>query len=249
MLPNIADIGRYAIFLDLDGTVVNLADCPDAVHVDISTLRLLKALSAKADRALAVISGRDIAVIDRLLSPLVLPVAGVHGLQRRDASGRLRQIAPEEPGLGAIALLIEEAIGDERGILIERKTGAVALHFRMRPELEERCRGIIETIARRRPDLRVVRGKMVFEIRRDGSDKGRVIDAFLREQPFFGRTPIFAGDDITDEVGFSVVNAREGISIKIGEGSTLARFRAESVREFRDWLDELAAETREWHAV
>ncbi len=90
---------------------------------------------------------------------------------------------------------------------------------------------------------------MVFEIRRDGNDKGCVIDAFLGEQPFLGRTPIFAGDDITDEIGFSAVNVREGISIKIGEGSTLARFRAESVREFHDWLGELAAETREEHAV
>jgi len=249
MLPNINDIGRYAIFPDLDGTVIDLADRPDAVGVDLSTLRLLKALSAKTDRALAIVSGRDIAVIDRLLSPLVLPVAGVHGLQRRDANGRLCKKAPEEPGLGAIAVLIGAAIGDEPGVLIEQKTGAVALHFRLRPDLEERCRGIIENIARRRPDLCLARGKMVFEFRRDGSDKGSVIEAFLREPPFFGRTPIFAGDDVTDEIGFSVVNAREGISIKIGEDSTLARFGAQSVREFRDWLGEVAGEAREERAV
>lgn len=244
MLPNIDDIRRYAIFLDLDGTIVELADHPDAVHVDVATLRLLKTLRDKSDRALAVISGRDIEVVDRLLHPLVLPVAGVHGLQRRDASGKLHQIAVERPSLGPIGLILDEAIGDEPGIFVERKTGAVALHFRLRPDLEQRCRDIVEEIVPRRPDLCLLRGKMVFEIKLDGNDKGSVIDAFLNEPPFSGRTPIFAGDDVTDEVGFSTVNARDGISIKIGENSTVARFRAENVYELRDWLGDLADDPR-----
>lgn len=246
VLPTIDDVGRYAIFLDLDGTIVELCDHPDAVRVDVSTLRLLEALRYRSDNALAVISGRDIEVVDRLLHPLVLPVAGVHGLRRRDAAGRLHFMAPEqEAPLSSIAHIAEKALGNEPGVVIERKAGAVALHFRLRPELERRCRDIVDEAIRRSPDLHVMNGKMVFEITLGGDDKGGAIEAFLREPPFLGRTPIFAGDDVTDEVGFSIVNARQGVSIKIGASPTVARFRAENVVELRDWLSELAGEPRE----
>ncbi|PWB81943.1 MAG: trehalose-phosphatase [Methylocystaceae bacterium] len=245
MLPSIDEIGRYAVFLDFDGTVVELADHPDAVRVDVATVRLLEALGDRVGRALAVISGRDIDVVDKMLHPLVLPVAGVHGLQRRDAAGRLHRAALDPAELGSIYLLIEEAIGKERGVFIERKVGAVALHYRLRPELERRCRDIVESVIWRRPELQLLQGKMVFEIRLDGADKGDVIEAFLHEPPFAGRTPIFAGDDVTDEAGFAVVNARGGISIKIGANSTLARFRAADVRELHAWLSALAHEPRE----
>lgn len=244
MLPSIDEIGRFAIFLDFDGTVVEIADRPDAVRVDVATIRLLEALSEAADHALAVVSGRDIAVVDRMLHPLVLPVAGVHGLQRRDAAGKLHRAALEPSELASAVISVEEAIGREPGVFIETKTGAVALHYRLRPELERRCRDIAERIVWRQPDLQLMQGKMVFEIRQQGSDKGDVIEAFLAEPPFKGRTPIFAGDDITDEIGFAIVNARGGMSIKIGESSTLARFRAADVRELHAWLSELAREPR-----
>ncbi|MBI1868035.1 MAG: trehalose-phosphatase [Methylocystis sp.] len=244
MSPIIEDIRHYAIFLDLDGTIVELSDRPDAVHVDASTLQLLKALRDKTNRALAVISGRDIDVIDRLLHPLVLPVAGVHGLRRRDATGALHPMAPERDDLASTAFLAEATIGKEPGIVVERKAGAVAVHFRLRPDLERRCRDIVEELLRRRPDLRLLPGKMVFEIALHGNDKGSAIAAFLKEPPFAGRTPIFAGDDITDEVGFSVVNACHGVSIKIGANSTAARHRIETVYEFLDWLGELAGAPR-----
>lgn len=245
MLPNIDEIERYAVFLDFDGTVVELADRPDAVRVDVATVRLLEALSERTGHALAVVSGRDIEVVDKMLHPLVLPVAGVHGLQRRDGAGRLHRAALDPAGIGPIDLLIEDAIGGERGVIIERKAGAVALHYRLRPELERRCRNIVEAIVWSRPELQLMRGKMVFEIRLDGGDKGDAIEAFLQEPPFRGRTAIFAGDDITDEAGFAVVNARGGISIKIGGNSTLARYRAANVRELHAWLAALAHEPRQ----
>jgi trehalose 6-phosphate phosphatase len=237
MLPNIQDIGRHAIFLDLDGTLVELVDYPDSVQVDSCTLRLVQALRRKVGGALAVVSGREIAVIDRLLHPLVLPVAGVHGLERRDANGIVhsRDMADNS----SIVFTIEKAIGDKVGVVIERKPGAIALHYRRRPDLERRCREIVHGVVEKRPDLRLLHGKMVYEIMPTGSDKGRVIQAFLSESPFLGRTPIFAGDDITDEAGFSAVNARSGISIKIGRGESVAHFRAHDLRQFRVWLSGL----------
>lgn len=242
MLPDLDDIGRCAIFLDLDGTIAELADHPDAVRVEPATLRLLERLRDKTGHALAVISGREIAAVDRLLRPLALPVAGVHGLQRRDAAGRLHIVAQDASPLRRVAALVEKAIGEEPGVVIEKKQGAVALHFRQRPELEPRCRTIAETAVNQRPSLRLLCGKMVFEIKLEGADKGVVIDAFLREAPFSGRLPIFAGDDVTDEVGFEAVNARGGISVKIGDGASAARFRAKSLHELREWFEELAGD-------
>ncbi len=130
MRPGIEYIGRFAIFLDLDGTLV---EHPNAVQVDSSTLRLLEALWEKVGRALAVVSGREIAVVDRLLRPLTLPVAGVHGLERRDASGVIH--SGDMPDISPITFALEKVIGDEVGVIIERKPGAIALHYRLSPDL------------------------------------------------------------------------------------------------------------------
>jgi len=244
MLPNVDDIGRFALFLDLDGTVAEIAERPEAVRVDAATIELLGALRRAAGEALAVVSGRDIAVIDSLLSPLLLPVAGVHGLQRRDAAGCMHRTAEACAELGSVISAIEADVGGEAGVILERKTGAVALHYRLRPELEARCRAVAERATRERRDLEILPGKMVFEIRLQGGDKGDVIEAFLKEEPFRGRTPIFAGDDVTDEVAFAAVNALGGLSIKVGRNATLARYRAVDMRELHRWLAELARASR-----
>ena len=238
MLPYIDNIERYAIFLDLDGTVAELVAHPNSVQVDRSTLRLLETLSDTVGGALAVVSGREIAVVDRLLRPLVLPVAGVHGLERRDAKGVIHSRDTADIS-SSIIFDLEKAIGHDSGVVIERKPGAIALHYRLRPELERRCRDIAHGVVEQHPELRLLHGKMVYEIMSRGSDKGGAIQAFLSEFPFRGRRPIFAGDDITDEAGFSVVNARNGVTIKIGGGESLARFRAHDVRQFRAWLSGL----------
>ncbi len=239
MLPKIDNIARFAIFLDLDGTIADIADRPEAVRVDASMLRILSELHRKAHRALAVISGRDIAVLDRMLHPLVLPVSGVHGLQRRDAGGVIRSAQP--PDISSIAYVLEKTLAATPGVLIERKAGAVAVHYRLHPEMERRCREVVLEVLRQRSEFRLLEGKKVLELAPRGASKGRVIEAFLQEPPFAGRTPLFAGDDLTDEDGFRAVNQRGGVSIKIGAGETAARYRAESARDFRHWLGKLAA--------
>lgn len=239
-LPVIDDLSRYAVFLDFDGTLVDIADRPSAVRMDASTLHNIEAIGCKVDHALAVVSGREIAVIDHFMRPLELPVAGVHGLERRDSAGLVHRAATNGPAFAAIGNAIEQAIGAEPGLVVETKPGAVAFHYRLRPELEERCRAIVERLLHEHRDLAMLHGKMVFELKLGSADKGTAIEAFLGEPPFAGRTPIFAGDDTTDEAGFDVVNARGGISIKIGPGPTAAHYRAAGIDEFRDWLDRLA---------
>ncbi len=237
MLPPIDDLGQYCIFLDFDGTLVEIQDHPDDVRVDASTLRFVERLRGKMGGALALITGRDIDVVDRLLHPLVLPVAGVHGLQRRDAAGRLYTPVIDQRIVEAIASNIESTFSEEPGVIIEKKTGAVALHYRLRPDFETRCVELAQGIVRDRPELHLIKGKMVCEIRLDGNDKGAVIETFLAERPFKGRKPIFAGDDATDESGFGAVNACGGLSINIGGNPTSAKFRAASVVELRNWFE------------
>ncbi len=237
MLPPIDGLEGHAIFLDLDGTIVEIAEHPDAVCVRPATLRLLRALNDESNGALAVISGRELSAIDRLLHPLKLPAAGVHGLERRDAAGVLHAARTEE--VQPISFVFEKVLGDESGVIIERKPGAVAVHYRLRPDLEQRCCEIVKEVVGQRKDLRLIHGKMVFEILQEGADKGSVINAFLDEPPFHGRVPIFAGDDATDEAGFAAVNRRGGISIKVGGQKTEARFRANDVRELDGWLRKL----------
>ncbi len=242
MLPCIGDLKGHAIFLDLDGTIAEIAEHPDDVCVQPATLRLLETLSDKSDGALAVISGRELSAIDRLLHPLKLPAAGVHGLERRDAAGVLHGAQAME--LHPISFVFEKALGDETGVIIERKRGAVALHYRLRPDLERRCCEIVKEVLGQRGDVRLIHGKMVFEILQKGADKGSVISAFLKEPPFQGRIPIFAGDDVTDEAGFATVNREGGISIKVGGQETGARFRASNVQELERWLRDLVADAR-----
>ena len=238
MLPSVDELERYCIFLDFDGTLVEIEDSPEDVRVDKATLQFLERLRDRVGKALALVSGRDIHVIDRLLHPLVLPVAGVHGLQRRDAAGYLHTPAIDPCMMELIAVKLETAFRDEPGIFVERKTGAVALHFRLRPDFEKRCQALADQIVRCRPELHLMTGKMVCEIRLQGFNKGAVIEAFLNERPFKGRRPVFAGDDVTDEAGFAAVNACDGISIKIGNGPTAAKFRASGIVELREWFDE-----------
>lgn len=240
MLPKIDDVDRYAIFLDFDGTIVEIEDSPDAVRLQAATRRLLKALRDKCGGAVALVSGREIAVLDRMLHPLILPVAGVHGLQRRDAQGVVHASPPSD--LTPVTFVLEKTIGRESGVLIEHKPGAVAVHYRLRPDLERRCRESVENVAQHRPDLCLIRGKMVLELTQKCADKGSAIDAYLKEPPFAGRIPIFAGDDATDEAGFSRVNGRGGISIKVGPQQTVARFRADNIPELENWLGSLVLE-------
>ncbi len=239
MLPKIDDIARFAIFLDLDGTIADIAERPEAVRIEPPILRILQLLQEKAQSALAVISGRDIAVIDKMLHPLVLPASGVHGLQRRDAAGVMRSQTP--PDISSIAHVLEKTLAAAPGVIIERKAGAVAVHFRLCPEMERRCRDVVLEILRQRSEFRLLEGKKVLELAPRGASKGRVIETFLSEPPFAGRAPLFAGDDLTDEDGFVAVNARHGVSIKIGPGATAARYRVASPRDFRQWLGKLAA--------
>lgn len=238
--PKIDDVERAAIFLDLDGTLADIAETPSAVRIAPDLLETLEALRSRVGGALAIISGRDIEDIDQLVAPHRFAAAGVHGARRRAADGKHYGNGLSATEVERFAEAFRRELSAEGGLLIEIKAAAFALHYRLRPDLKERCAAFVRRQTDHEPGLRVLAGKAVYEIVSRDTSKGAAIRAFMNEAPFAGRVPIFAGDDITDEAGFTVVNEMRGVSIKIGEGPTLAEHRLSGADEFRHWLSSLA---------
>ncbi|MEM9047315.1 MAG: trehalose-phosphatase [Pseudomonadota bacterium] len=232
-LPDLT--ARHAVFLDFDGTLVDIAPRPEAVVLQPRILRALAALKAALDGAVAIVSGRDMAVIDRYLAPLQLPVAGSHGSQRRSADGSVHRLAGERSALTDASAALQ-AFAAAHGLLVEEKEGSVSLHYRAKPVLEHAALALARRIARQDDRLRLVPGKMVAELALAGHDKGAALDAYLREPPFAGRTPLMAGDDTTDEDAFAAAIAAGGAAIKIGPGATRATHRAADIARFHAWL-------------
>lgn len=249
-LPHVHPLDA-AFFFDFDGTLVELAATPDRVIVEPMLVALLGGLRRASHGALAVVSGRGIDSIDALLATSELadlPIAGLHGAERRDAKGDVLRMGFNDSRLACIARALERVVGENPGMLLEIKGAALALHYRNAPERESVARQATEQLCAEYPDAYVLQpGKMVYEIKPRNVDKGRAIDAFLNEPPFAGRMPVFAGDDLTDEKGFEAVNARGGLSIKIGDGDTRAGARLPSVDAFRHWLATLVS-VRQPHA-
>jgi len=226
----------WALFLDFDGTLVEIAESPDAVRTEHHLLETLMTLSDKLGGALAIVSGRPVAEIDGHLDHARIAAAGLHGLEMRLKSGApVRKLDATALDSRIIAELRTVADAHE-GLLLEDKGAAVALHYRNRPDLEALCLEAAEAAVAGRPALGLLRGKMVVEIKSASSDKGRAVRRFMDTAPFAGRKPVFVGDDVTDEDGFRAASALGGFGIKVGEGETVARWRIDSVAEFLRWL-------------
>lgn len=221
---------RLAIFTDFDGTLVEIAETPDSIEVPADLAEQIERLSEDFDHAFAVLTGREIADVDRYLSPLQLPIAGAHGAQRRRADGTIEDVDSELAiEAEAIAQELEALAIANPELILEAKEGAVALHFRQAPELEDQVRLAMEEALIDHSHFTLVPGKMVLEARPVGFDKGEALRAFMQEEPFLGRTPIFIGDDRTDEDAFRVAQELGGIGIKLGPGDTVARMRIADV--------------------
>jgi trehalose 6-phosphate phosphatase len=229
----------WAFFLDIDGTLLEHADRPEAVKVDGAMRRLLSDLEQGAGGALALISGRSVADIDGLFAPLVLPAAGQHGAERRDASGGIHRHPFDAAPVRRAAERIAAYAAAHPGLVFEDKGQNLALHYRLAPQLEHEVGALMREVAAGLSDaFELQRGKMVLEIRPGGRDKGSAIAEFMQEPPFRGRTPVFIGDDLTDEFGFGVVNGLGGVSVKVGDGSSRARWRLADAAAVRAWLGE-----------
>jgi len=223
-----------ALFLDFDGTLAELAARPGAVRVPALLVPLLDHLYEHLQGALALVTGRPLADLDALLAPLCLPVAAEHGAVRRGADGREQRVP--SPDLKTVTRVASALARQHAGLQVEFKTAAVALHYRRAPGLENLCLQHIARAVLATPGVELLHGKCVIEVKPLGVSKGSAIAAFMRESPFAGRTPWFAGDDVTDEAGFAWVQSAGGQCLKVGAGPSLARHRCTNPQALRDWL-------------
>jgi trehalose 6-phosphate phosphatase len=228
----------WALFLDVDGTLVEIAAEPDAVHVDDRLITLLTTLCRILDGAVALVSGRTIATLDHLFSPLQLPAAGNHGLERRTSGGRFDR-PPAIAEMQTIRDAFSGFVAQNPGTILEDKGLSMAIHFRNRPDLEAAATELARNlVAGSEEHLFLQMGKKLVEIRPGQGDKGTAIAKFLDEAPFSGRLPVFIGDDITDEKGFELVNFRGGYSIRVGNDvTTAARYHVADVTGVIHWLE------------
>ena len=233
---------RWALFLDFDGTLVEIADQPDAVKVAPELPDLLNRLHTALGGAVALVSGRGLDDIDRMLGTPGLAAAGQHGLERRGADGRRITATIDHTALDDIIGSLQPFVAAHPGTRLEPKGMTVALHYRNAPETESDARAIAASLMERHGDgFHVQEGKMVLEVKPKGSTKGTVVEQFLTEPPFAGRKPVFIGDDVTDEDGFRAVNRHGGVSIQIGTRlPTDATFRIASVTDLHRWLARMA---------
>jgi trehalose 6-phosphate phosphatase len=233
----------WAFFLDIDGTLLDIAPTPKSVHTAKADCKLVAALYDKADGALALVSGRSLAMIDELFSPLRLPAAGQHGVERRDARGRVHHPRVSSDVLGHAADTIRAFAERHSGLVFENKGYSMALHYRLAPHLAGAAHAVVREAARALGEgVEVQRGKMVAELKPAGHDKGRAIAAFMREKPFSRRVPVFLGDDLTDEHGFRLVQELGGHAVKVGSGQTVARWRLANPAAARAWLQDWLAQ-------
>jgi len=232
---------EVALFLDVDGTLLEIEREPDAVHVPERLCRILEQLQSASGGALALVSGRSLDQLDRLFSPLRLSAAGLHGLERRNVGIKIERAAPDPAAFERARRRLAAFADAHEGVLLEDKGLTLALHYRKVPELADAAVRAAETaVAESEGALVLLQGKMVCELKPPGVDKGRAIAAFLDELPFAGRRAVFAGDDVTDETGFATINQRGGVSIRIGDGQpTAAVFGLPNVTAMHAWLLEL----------
>lgn len=231
----------YCLFLDVDGTLLDITETPSAVVVDADLKSLLGEVSRQLDGATALVSGRSIATVDELLAPLVLPVAGLHGLEHRSASGELRRVGPGPEALAGARAALTAFVDAHANTMLEDKGRALALHFRRAPEAELAARQAAQAALRELGDaFHVQEGKMVLEIKPSAATKATAVETFMHEAPFAGRTPVFIGDDLTDQAGFRIVEALGGTSIAVGH-QVQGQWRLENPAAVRRWLASIAA--------
>jgi len=244
------DLDQTAFFLDIDGTLLDIAATPHSVKVPPELIDDLSLLRERCNGALALVSGRTLEDIDHLFAPLKLPAAGAHGTQVRpdpnSPIGHLTRPIPAELRAQFVAL------ADRPGMFIEDKEVTLALHYRLLadPRLPADRVAAVEAAAAK-AGFALLHGKKVLELKPAGTDKGTALRAFMKNPPFAGRTPLFGGDDVTDSYAFAVLGGLGGIGISVGRSFPGAAYQVPSPKDLRQWLHHLLApsssEQREPH--
>lgn len=235
-----------ALFLDVDGTLLDLAPRPDAVQVPAGLPAVLDTVRQGLDGALALLSGRALATLDRLFAPHGFAAAGLHGLERRDATGQLAAHAAPGPAMAALRAGMQGIHARHPGLLLEDKGGSLALHWRQSPDLAPVALEGVRTLARELGNgFTIQHGKQVVELRPAGADKGQALRCLMATPTFVGRLPLVFGDDLTDESAFQAAAALGGFGVIVGpRRPTAAGHALSGPAALRDWLAALPQQLR-----
>jgi trehalose 6-phosphate phosphatase len=235
--PDKFEPSRLALFLDVDGTLLDIEDHPAGVRANPALVTLLARLAGALGGALSLVSGRTVADIDRIFAPTRFAAAGAHGAELR--------LHPEDPVActesslpASILERMRTFAENEPGLLLEEKRGGVSLHYRRAPQLEEACKAFVQSLLPEIDrDFRVIAGKMVLELAPLEHNKGAAISEMMQRDPFAGRHAVFVGDDVTDEDGFRAVKALQGVTIRVGGNhDSEAEYSLADVAAVRRWL-------------
>jgi trehalose 6-phosphate phosphatase len=233
-------LNPWCLFLDVDGTLLELAATPTAVVVQPELLDLLERLRAAAGGALALVSGRTLVDLDRLFGTLHLPSAGLHGGERRSASGETWVADVVHAQLSEVRDGLRELVSRHAGLMLEDKGAGLALHFQGARQLEHQLRAEVALLAAPLvPTYALLDGHCVIEVKPAVYSKDNAVGAFMREAPFTGRTPIFIGDDVTDYGGFEAVRREGGLAIAVGP-RVKSQWWLPGPAAVHRWLEQLA---------
>ncbi|WP_306118024.1 MULTISPECIES: trehalose-phosphatase [unclassified Roseitalea] len=237
------NLAETALFLDFDGTVVDIADRPDAIEISDDDKGLLERASRATGGALAMVSGRSIDDLERYIDGVPCALAGGHGVEFRFTDGQRETARFNRDNLERLRSAAEAFAQAEPRIFIEHKTAGIVLHFRQHPEMEDKARTFAEAMVLDDPESEVQPGKMVFEIKPKAVSKARAIERLMETPPFAGRRILFAGDDHTDELAFGALRQKGAICVKIGEEQTKAEYASPSPEAFKAWLTDAVERT------
>ena len=231
---------QWCLFLDVDGTLIELTDSPMDTYAEPELKALLAQVSERLGGAVALVSGRSIKYLDALFDPLRLPAAGLHGVERRKASGVMHGASFVDAQLNQARTAVNALVNAHPGTSVEDKGRTIAVHYRMAPQLEALVRQSLTDIAKPLgSNYHIQEGNMVLEIKPRGFTKASAIKAFMMEAPFSGRKPVFLGDDLTDQDGFRMVEDQGGISIAVGD-RVHGQYRLDNASTVRAWLQGIA---------
>ena len=234
-------VSDIAVFLDVDGTLIDIAETPESVFVPPSLPTDLERIRDAASGALALVSGRSIQSLDHLFEPARLTAIGLHGSEVRDPNGKL-VVTPPPKALEVLRPPLASLVERFAGATLEDKGGSIAVHYRRAPSAGAEIEAAVNALAASAGDeIAIQKGKKVIELHPAGFDKGTAVSDLMRFGPFPGRTPLAIGDDVTDEAMFATINAMGGMTVRVGppDRPTDARYRIADPQMVRDWLASL----------
>ena len=230
----------WALFLDVDGTLLAFQERPEQVQVPPALKSLLEALYQRLDGAMALVSGRPVEELQALFGEPAWPLAGLHGLQLKLPDGRLRQTPVKPESIRQLRHSARRLADDLPGVRLEDKEIAVALHCRAAPARYEALLAACEQAVQALPGFELQPGNLVVEIKPSAMKKGHAVQSLMEVHPFLGRRPVYLGDDLTDEHAFATVNLENGITTRVGiREPTLAQFALRDPVDVQAWLSRL----------